>query len=141
MVQSVQGISKMNAFSALAATALLSAGTAYADCSYPTPPDHIPDGNTATMQEMVTAQKAVKDYDKAINAYVACINLEQNNAIGKLAKPGETPTPEQKKAMEDMQRVVVQKNNAAIDQLQSVAARFNEQVKVYKAKNADKPKG
>jgi hypothetical protein len=131
----------MKAFLAFAATAAFSAGTAYADCSYPTPPDHLPDGNTATLQEMVEAQKAVKEYDKAINAYVACIQLERNDAIGKVAKPGETPTAEQKKAMEDMTRVEVQKHNAAIDQLQSVADRFNEQVKVYKAKNAEKSKG
>jgi len=128
----------MKAFFAIAATAVLSAGTAYADCSYPTPPDHLPDGNTATLQEMVEAQKAVKEYDKAINAYVACIQLERNDAVGKVAKPGETPTAEQKKAMEDMERVEVQKHNAAIDQLQNVADRFNEQVRVYKAKNAEK---
>src|ERR1700758_5058742 len=107
----------MKALMAIAATAVLSAGTAYADCSYPTPPEHIPDGNTATMQEMVEAQKAVKEYDKAINAYVACIQLERDDAVGKLAKPGETPTAEQKKAMQDMERVEVQKHNAAIDQL------------------------
>jgi hypothetical protein len=131
----------MKALMAIAATTVLSAGTAYADCSYPTPPEHIPDGNTATMQEMVEAQKAVKEYDKAINAYVACIQLERDDAVGKLAKPGETPTAEQKKAMQDMERVEVQKHNAAIDQLQSVADRFNEQVRVYKAKNSDKSKG
>jgi hypothetical protein len=130
----------MKSLMAIAATAVLSAGTAYADCSYPPPPDHIPDGNTATLQEMVEAQKAVKEYDKAINAYVACIQLERTDAVTKIAKPGETPTAEQKKAMDDMERVEVQKHNAAIDQLQSVAARFNEQVKVYKAKN-DKSKG
>jgi len=131
----------MKVFIAFTATAVLSAGTAYAECSYPPPPSHIPDGNTATLQDMVEAQKAVKDYDKAINAYVACIQLERDDALGKVAKPGETPTPEQKKAMDDMRRVEVQKHNAAIDQLQSVADRFNEQVKVYKAKNADKSKG
>lgn len=131
----------MKALMAIAAAAVLSAGTAYADCSYPTPPDHIPDGNTATLQDMVEAQKAVKEYDKAINAYVNCIKLERDDALGKVAKPGETPTPEQKKAMEDMERVEVQKHNAAIDQLQSVADRFNEQVKVYKSKNSDKSKG
>ena len=124
----------MKAFLALAAATAFSAGTAYADCSYPTPPDHLPDGNTATLQEMVEAQKAVKQYDKDINAYVACIQLERNDAIGKVAKPGETPTADQKKAMDDMTRVEVQKHNAAIDQLQSVADRFNEQVKVYKAR-------
>jgi hypothetical protein len=130
----------MKVFIAIASTAVLSAGTAYADCSYPTPPDHIPDGNTATLQDMVEAQKAVKEYDKAINAYVACIQLERNDAVGKIAKPGEKPTADQKRAMDDMERVEVQKHNAAIDQLQSVADRFNEQVKVYKSKN-DKSKG
>ena len=128
----------MKAFLAIAATAALSAGTAYADCSYPPPPDHLPDGNTATLQEMVDAQKAVKEYDKAINAYVACIQLERNDATAKLAKPGDKPTAEQKKAMDDMERVEIQKHNAAIDQLQSIADRFNEQVKVYKAKNNPK---
>ena len=130
----------MKAFIAIAATALLSAGTAYADCSYPPPPDHLPDGNTATLQDMVEAQKAVKEYDRAVNAYIACIQLERNDAVGKIAKPGEKPTADQKKAMDDMERVEVQKHNAAIDQLQSVADRFNEQVKVYKSKN-DKSKG
>jgi hypothetical protein len=128
----------MKALLAIAATAALSAATAYADCSYPPPPDHLPDGNTATLQEMVEAQKAVKEYDKAINAYIACIQLERNDATAKMAKPGETPTAQQKKAMDDMERVEVQKHNAAIDQLQSVADRFNEQVKVYKAKNTTK---
>jgi hypothetical protein len=130
----------MKVFIAIASLAVLSAGTAYADCSYPTPPDHIPDGNTATLPEMVEAQKAVKEYDKAINAYVACIQLERNDAVGKIAKPGEKPTADQKKAMDDMERVEVQKHNAAIDQLQSVADRFNVQVKVFKAKT-DKSKG
>jgi hypothetical protein len=37
-----------------------------------------------------------------------------------------------------MQRVEAQKHNAAVDQLQSMADRFNEQVKVYKARTADK---
>jgi hypothetical protein len=131
----------MKVLLATAVTAALSAGTAYADCSYPPPPDKIPDGNTATLEEMVAGQKAVKEYDKAINAYVACIQLERSDAVAKVAKPGEKPTPEQKKAMDEMERVEVQKHNAAIDQLQSVADRFNEQVKVYKAKNADKSKG
>jgi len=132
----------MKVFMAITATAVLSAGTAYADCSYPPPPDHLPDGNTATLQEMVEAQKTVKEYDKAINAYVACIQLERNDAVSKLApKPGEKPTADQKKAMDDMERVEDQKHNAAIDQLQSVADRFNEQVKVFKAKSAGNSKG
>jgi hypothetical protein len=79
----------MTALFALAAMASLTAGTAYADCSYPPPPEHLPDGNTATLEEMVAAQKAVKEYDKAINAYVACIQLEKNDAV---TKPGDKLT-------------------------------------------------
>ena len=119
----------MKSLFALAAAALLSVGPAFADCSYPPPPDHLPDGNTASLAEMVAGQKAVKDYDKAINAYMACIQLEHDDAI---SKAGDKMTKEQK---EDMERVQVQKHNAAVDQLQGIADRFNEQVRIFKAKN------
>jgi hypothetical protein len=37
-----------------------------------------------------------------------------------------------------MQHVEAQKHNAAIDQLQNIADRFNEQVKVFKARTDKK---
>jgi hypothetical protein len=118
----------------LAATAACFAGPVYADCSYPPPPEHLPDGNTATMAEMIEGQKAVKAYDGQINAYNSCIVLERDNAV---AKAAEKMTPEQKAKMQaDMDKVVIQKHNAAVDQLQSVADRFNEQVRVFKAKTS-----
>jgi len=94
--------------------------------------EKLPDGNSATLDEMVSAQKAIKEYNKAIESYVSCIKLEHDSAASKV---GEKPSPEQKKALDDMERVEVQKHNAAIDQLQSVAARFNEQVRLFKAKH------
>jgi hypothetical protein len=129
----------MKALRAIAAIAVLTAGPVYADCSYPPPPDKLPDGNTATKAEMIAGQQAVKSYDTAINAYLSCIKLEHDGAVGKI---GEKPkTPEDKKALADIERVQVQKNNAAVDQLQSIADRFNEQVKIFKAKHKDDPKG
>ena len=114
----------------LAVTALAAlAGPVYADCSYPPPPTKLPDGNTATMQEMLDAKKAVSQYNLDINAYVACIKLEHETAV---TNGGDKLTPEQKA---DMEKMEIQKNNAAIDQLQSIADRFNEQVRIYKAKN------
>ena len=124
----------MKVFLALAATAALSAGAAYADCPYPAPPDKLPDGASATLQEMLAGQKAVGEYQKAMNEYVACIDKALDASI---ASAGDKLKPEQKA---DMQRVEAQKHNAAIDQLQSVADRFNEQVKVFKAKSADAKK-
>jgi hypothetical protein len=105
---------------------------AYADCPYPQAPTKIPDGATATLEEMVAGQKAVGAYQKAINDYTACIDKELDDTI---AKAGDKLKPEQKA---DMQRVEAQKHNAAVDQLQAIADRFNEQVKVYKARTADK---
>ncbi len=124
----------MKSLLALAATAALSAGAAYADCPYPAAPDKIPDGATATLQDMLAGQKAIGDYNKAVNDYVTCIDKEVADAI---AKAGDKIKPEQKA---DMQRVETQKHNAAIDQLQSIADRFNEQVKVFKTKSADAKK-
>jgi hypothetical protein len=41
------------------------------------------------------------------------------------------------KAKADAQeKLLDQKNNAAVDELQSVASRFNEQLRIWKAKNA-----
>jgi hypothetical protein len=37
-----------------------------------------------------------------------------------------------------LQKMEAQKHNAAVDQEQSVADRFNEQVKAFKARSADK---
>jgi hypothetical protein len=117
---------------ATAAVALLAAGTAYADCPYPTAPDKIPDGATATLDDMLAGQKTINAYNKAVNDYVACIDKELDDNI---AKQGDKLKPQQKT---DMQRVEAQKHNAAIDQLQSIADRFNEQVKVFKARTDKK---
>jgi hypothetical protein len=119
----------MKALFAITALAAL-AGPVYADCSYPPPPAKLPDGATATMDEMMEAKKAVTQYNKDINAYVSCIKLEHDTAVSTV---GDKPSKEQKADLERAEKVEVQKNNAAVDQLQSVADRFNEQVKIYKA--------
>ena len=116
----------------LAMVLAATAAPVFAECPYPQAPAKIPDGATATLQEMIDGQKAVNAYQKAINDYTACIDKELEDA---LAKGGDKLKPEQKT---DMQRVEAQKHNAAVDQLQAIADRFNEQVKVYKARTADK---
>ena len=86
----------MKALLAIAFTAALTAAPAYADCPYPTAPAKLPDGASATMQEMVDGQNTVKAYDKAINEYVSCIDKEVDDNI---AKAGKDLKPEQKKHM------------------------------------------
>jgi hypothetical protein len=120
----------MKALLAIVSTAAVFAAPAYADCPYPAAPTALPDGRTATLDEMMAGQKAVKAYDKAVDDYVACIDKELDASLAKNADL----KPAQKK---DMQNVETQKHNAAIDQEQAVADRFNEQVKAYKARTAD----
>ena len=120
----------MKVLFAVALGAALAAGAVHAECPYPAAPDKLPDGTTATLEEMLAGQKAVKAYQKAIDDYVACIDKELEGAI---AKSADKLKPEQKA---DMQHVEAQKHNAAIDQEQSVADRFNEQVKVFKTRTA-----
>jgi hypothetical protein len=113
--------------------AALAAGPAYATCSYPRAPTNIPDGATATLEQMVAAQKAVKAYNDEIKAYTDCLKLEHETAV---SKDADKLTKEQK---EEMEKVQVQKNNAAVDEAEQVTSRFNEQVKAFKTKS-DKDK-
>lgn len=104
------------------------APAAYADCSYPQAPSQIPDGNTATLAQMLSAQKAVQAYNQQMNAYLSCIQLERDSRV---AQAGDKLTKQQK---QELEAIEVQKHNAAVDQLHSVADQFNAQVKVFKAK-------
>ena len=122
----------MKALLAMGFIAALATSPLHADCSYPAAPDKLPDGASATLEEMLSGQKAVNSYQKAINDYISCIDKDLDDRI---AKAGDKLKPEQKV---DMQKIEAQKHNAAVDQMQSVADRFNEQVKVYKARAADK---
>ncbi|MHB8813243.1 MAG: hypothetical protein ACYDAE_08235 [Steroidobacteraceae bacterium] len=111
---------------AIAATVL--APAAYADCTYPQAPTHIPDGNTATMAEMLAGQKAVQAYNEEMTAYLSCIKLERDSRV---AQAGDKLTKQQK---QELEAIEIQKNNAAVDQLHAVADQFNAQVKIFKAK-------
>jgi hypothetical protein len=116
-----------------AALATLLAGPVYADCAYPPAPEKVPDGNTATLDDMIAAKKAVTAYDSAIGTYLDCIKQEHQDA---LAQGGDKLTDKQK---DDLNRIETQRHNAAVTQLQTIADRVNEQIRVYKAKNPPKP--
>jgi hypothetical protein len=113
--------------------ALGSAGYAQADCTYPRAPASIPDGNTASKDEMIAAKNDVARYNNEMNAYLDCIKLEIQAATPK--DPSKLSKDEKAKA-EEQEKVLTQKNNAAVDELQQVVGRFNEQLKAWKAAHA-----
>ena len=117
---------------ALSVGAAFGAPLTHADCTYPKSPDAAPDGNSATLEQMITAKKSFDQYNTDMNKYLDCIKLEMYAATP--ADPTKL-TPEEKKKADEQQKMLVQKNNAAVDELQAVVARFNEQLKIFKAKN------
>ena len=115
--------------------ALGTAAHAQATCSYPQSPEAPPDGNTATRDQMIAAKHDFDRYNNEMNAYLDCIKLEMDSATPK--DPSKLSPDEKKKADEQL-KILTQKNNSAVDELQAVVGRFNEQLKVYKAKNPPK---
>ena len=113
--------------------ALGSAAHAQADCTYPRAPDKIPDGATASKDEMIAGKNEVSRYNNEMTAYLDCIKLEIAAATPK--DPSKLSKDDKAKAAEQ-EKVLTQKNNAAVDELNAVVGRFNEQLKIWKAKNA-----
>ncbi len=104
----------------LAGVLALFAGTlalpARADCLLPPPPSKIPDGSTASEQEMITAMQTLKQYDGDVTVYLKCLEFETK----------------QNRMAESVRGM---KHDAAVAQLQDVADKFNQQVRVYKSRH------
>jgi hypothetical protein len=113
------------------AFALGAAVHAQAACVYPTAPAAPPDGNTATRDEMVAAKHDFDRFNGEMNVYLDCIKLETDTITPK--DPSKLSADEKKK-LADQQKILAQKNNAAVDDLQAVVGRFNEQLKIFKAR-------
>jgi hypothetical protein len=111
----------------LALIALAASGAAQATCIYPRAPDKVPDGATATYEEMAAAQKAVQQFNEDINSYNSCLDLELAN----LEKSG---TYDENR-LQELRAIQAKKNNAAVDEVQALADRFNEQLRVFKARD------
>ena len=117
-------------------TLIFAMGTAahsQASCTYPRAPDAPPDGATATKDQMITAKHDFDRYNSEMNAYLDCIKLEMDSAV---PKDTSKLSADDKKKADEHAKVLVQKNNAAVDELQANVGRFNEQLKIFKAKNA-----
>lgn len=115
-------------------TALMAAGLANAECVYPKAPAGMPDGHTATEAEMLDGMKAVKAYNGEVTAYLNCLDLEMQARID--AAGAEAPADQ----IAQIKAIQAKRHNAAVEELEAHAARFNEQVKAYKARDKDKDK-
>jgi glutamate-1-semialdehyde aminotransferase len=118
----------MKALPPLLLLGLLAVGPAYADCTYPTAPDKLPDGATASRADMVAAQKQMQAYNDEIKKYQDCLQAEYDAAV---QKAGDSLKKEQK---DSMYQIMVKKSNDAQDQVEKLTQRFNEQIRAYNNK-------
>jgi hypothetical protein len=123
---------KIRIASALMLAGLMTSGIAAAECVYPKAPATIPDGKTASEEEMLNGMRAVKEYNTQVTAYLNCLDMQMQTDLS--AAGAEAP-PE---TIAQIKAINAKRHNAAVEELESHAARFNEQVKVYKARDKAK---
>jgi hypothetical protein len=107
----------------------LTSSLAAAECIYPKAPTNIPDGQTATEEEMLAGMRAVKEYNNEVTAYLNCLDLQMQADISSMG--GDAP----KEQIDQIKAITAKRHNAAVEALEQHAARFNEQVKVYKSRS------
>jgi hypothetical protein len=114
----------MRISSTLWALLAITAAPAFADCTPPNDSLVIPKGTEATKEEMIAAQNAVKQLNQAVSAYGNCLKQEED---AKVAAGGDKVK---------LHNTYAKLNNDEVARLQQVAAKFNDELHAYLAKNA-----
>lgn len=102
----------------------LTLATKASACEYPARVQ-IPDGATATHDQMIAGQRDVKEYVAAMESYLECIVAEEKAQRASM----DSLSSEDEQLREDM---LNKKYNAAVDEMETVAARFNSEVRTFK---------
>jgi hypothetical protein len=97
-------------------------------CDYPDRVT-IPNGGTATKEDMLEGQRGVKKYVAEMEVYLTCIVEEEKVARAAI----EDIEPEDEQQRED---AINKKYNAAVDEMERIAAQFNAEVQAYRAKES-----
>jgi len=112
----------------LAAVLLASGVAAHAACVYPQAPQNIPNGATATKEQMLAAQATIKEYSKAVqDVYLPCLDTELAAQVAAL-DPADPEHAQKELALKSMQ---AKKHNAALDELTAIAGRWSEEIKAF----------
>jgi len=97
-------------------------------CDAPATPA-VPDGEGATLEEMIAAQTEVKTFQASNADYLACVD-EQMTAEQNLVDEGD-------EGAQERYALAAADYNAAVSREEQVAADFNTAIRAYKAANPD----
>lgn len=123
-----RGLDKVGPMNKLIKTAvfvaMLFAAQGALACDYPQR-INVPDGATATKEDMIAGQKGVKTYMALMEEYLTCIEADEAQAVRGMGDVDK----DTKRQREDMFN---KKHNAAVEEMNLVAEEFNMQVRAYK---------
>lgn len=94
-------------------------------CDYPERPN-IPDGSTASKDELLAAKDSVGGFLAGVDDYLTCIESAEKEAVAEL----ESPDPDDLKRRDEM---ISKKFDAANDEKALVGEEFNQEVRAYNA--------
>lgn len=97
-------------------------------CDYPERPT-LPNGNTASKDDMISAQAAVKEFLGAVDEYLVCIEQEEKDAVADIPDLDESEVKRR-------DELLTKRFDAANEEKFRVGEEWNQQVRAY---NAQKP--
>jgi hypothetical protein len=109
------------------AAQLLATTPSWANCVVPKTPGAVPDGSSASIDEMNSAKSALEKYQSAVKEYLACVDGETKAKIAALGSNAESIR--QLKLLSEKRVLVIQ------DELQKQADSYTEQMRSWKLTN------
>ena len=102
---------------------LVHAGAALADCARPRPTFSIPEGGSASEQDLTAANGALSDFGGKVRDYLNCMNGEMSQkAVGKDAT-----------AREELNKAHAAAYNESANELRGLAACYKTQLEIFKS--------
>jgi len=112
------------------AGALMASATVFA-CTHPKAPTSLPDGATATLDDMKAANALVKQYVSEMDDYLKCVDSEAPKPFA----AGTKPTDEQKAAFAKAQAINTLKHNDTVKEEEDMAADWHMRLTAFKEKS------
>lgn len=96
-------------------------------CDYPPRPNNLPDGATASKEQMLDGVKIIRAYQEAMGVYLSCIEADQEAAAQNIDGAD-------KDVMKQREDMFNKKYNAAVEEQTLSVEAFNAQIRAYKDK-------
>ncbi len=96
------------------------------DCGAPDAPQ-VPEGEDSSLEQMLTTQKSVKEFQAANLAYMSCLKP--------MLATAETEAKEGRKGATESYQKILEMYNAAVSKEEEVAGKFNTELHDYTAAN------